>query len=603
MGWKVEQRHGSTVFLAPEGTLRVTLSTSREPDSEQAIALAWERAHPGVALVKDSEPVRSPPTRGWKRALSLTARGLRAEARQYEGITYVLLIEGDEASLARREAQVSSLLESLAPHGMKEETFAGRTPRALDQAALDRFLFEALNRLEVPGAAVAITLGGRVIYERSLGVRSLEKPEPITPHTLFLMASVTKPMTTLMEASLVDSGLLSWESKVAQLLPGFALGDPALTSRLALWHMSCACTGMPRRDLENLFEYGDVTPEQRIASMAQMKPTTGLGETFQYSNLMVAAGGFAAAHVYAPKLALAQAYARVMHEKLFGPIGMLSSTVDFAVVVKSEHASPHALDLDGRPQVLALQFEGNVLPIAPAGAVWSNLRDMERYLLTELGRGVAPGGTRVVSEANFAQRLRPRAPDSGYGLGVGVERQAGLLHLGHDGGSDGFGTSLVMWPELDLGLVILTNVRNGTAAEQLPFNAAVKRRVLELLFAGADDVASVMLDFALTQRRAMVGQQSLKVERQPEASWFEALTGHYESLTLGGLDIRPGGVFDVGEWQVHFGRRKHGERTELVVLDAPFAGASLPLGADGSIWAPDPQASDVFRRAPPTRAK
>lgn len=265
---------------------------------------------------------------------SLTASGLRAEARQYEGIAYVLLIEGDEASLARREAQVGSLLESLAPQGMKEETFAGRTPRALDQAALDRFLFEALNRLEVPGAAVAITLGGRVIYERSLGVRSLEKPEPITAHTLFLMASVTKPMTTLMEASLVDSGLLGWDSKVAQLLPGFALGDPALTSRLVLWHMSCACTGMPRRDLENLFEYGDVTPEQRIASMAQMKPTTGLGETFQYSNLMVAAGGFAAAYAYAPKLSLSQAYARVMQEKLFGPIGMLSSTVDFAVVTK-----------------------------------------------------------------------------------------------------------------------------------------------------------------------------------------------------------------------------------------------------------------------------
>lgn len=113
-----------------------------------------------------------------------------------------------------------------------------------------------------------------------------------------------------------------------------------------------------------------------------------------------------------------------------------------------------------------------------------------------------------------------------------------------------------------------------------------------------------MLDFALTQRRAIVSQQSLAVERPPAPAWFEALTGHYESLSLGGLDIRPGGVFDVGEWQVHFGRREHGERTELVVLDAPFAGVSLPLGADGSIFAPDPQARYVFRRAPaPTQAR
>lgn len=223
VGWKVEQRDGSTVFEAPEGTPRVTLTTSSEPNPEQAISLAWKHAHPGVVLVKYDELVRSPPTRGWKSAVSLSAAGLRAEARQFEGISYVLLIEGDEASMARREAQVDSLIESLTPKGMQEETFAGKKPRTLDAEALSRFLDDALERLKVPGAAVAVTLGGRVIYERSLGVHALGKPEPITAHTLFLMASVTKPMTTLMEASLVDSGLLSWDSRVTQLLPGFAL--------------------------------------------------------------------------------------------------------------------------------------------------------------------------------------------------------------------------------------------------------------------------------------------------------------------------------------------------------------------------------------------
>lgn len=160
---------------------------------------------------------------------------------------------------------------------MKEEHLAGRRPRALDGKALDAFLVDALARLEVPGAAVAITQHGKVIYEKSLGVRALGREEPVTASTLFLMASVTKPMTTLMEASLVDSGLLSWDTKVTSLMPDFALDDLALTKRLELWHMSCACTGMPRRDLENLFEYANVTPEQRLASMREMKPTTALG--------------------------------------------------------------------------------------------------------------------------------------------------------------------------------------------------------------------------------------------------------------------------------------------------------------------------------------
>lgn len=572
-GWRIDR----TVLVAPEGSPRISLTTSTE--------LELGKLTP-VSLT------RTPPQRGWAVSASGQSPGQRVEVRQFDGVSYVFTIEGDEASLARREAQIDSVIDSVVPRGMKEEQLSGLTPRAIDQKALDAFLVDALARLEVPGAAVAITQHGKVIYEKSLGRRALGHQDPVTPNTLFLMASVTKPMTTLMEASLVDSGLFAWETKVTTLMPEFALGDPELTKRLELWHMSCACTGMPRRDLENLFEYGNVTPEQRLAQMREMKPTTALGETFQYSNLMVAAGGFVAAHAYAPKLSLTEAYAKVMREKFFAPLGMTSSTIDFAVVTKSEHASPHALDIDGHPREIALGFEGNVGPIAPAGAVWSNLRDMERYALTELARGVAPDGTRVVSEKNFAERLRPRAPDSGYGLGVGVHKMSGLTAIGHDGGADGFGTSLLLIPELDLGLIILTNVRNGTPSEQLPFNAAVKRKVVELLYAEAQSDSPVIIDFALTQRREAARVQSAGVDRAPDLSAF---FGHYESESLGSADLRPGGVFDAGEWQVRVGRRGN----ELVVLDAPFAGTPLPLGDDAAqptISAPDPQQSYVFKR-------
>jgi len=137
-----------------------------------------------------------------------------------------------------------------------------------------------------------------------------------------MIGSITKPMTTLMEATLVDAGTFRWETPVTAVLPSFALGDPETTKKVAMWHMSCACTGMPRQDMEDIFEFEGVTPEQRIASMKTMKPTTAFGDTFQYSNLMVSAGGFASAHAFDPKRSLGDAYDAAMHDKVFEPIGM-----------------------------------------------------------------------------------------------------------------------------------------------------------------------------------------------------------------------------------------------------------------------------------------
>jgi CubicO group peptidase (beta-lactamase class C family) len=129
----------------------------------------------------------------------------------------------------------------------------------------------------VPGAAIAVIDDGRVVYERTFGVRALGDPAPVTVSTRFLIASITKPMTTLMEAALVDAGVVGWDTPVVSVLPTFAVGDPEVTRELRLWHMSCACTGMPRQDLEDLFEWDGVTPEARLAAMRTMKPTTKLG--------------------------------------------------------------------------------------------------------------------------------------------------------------------------------------------------------------------------------------------------------------------------------------------------------------------------------------
>jgi CubicO group peptidase (beta-lactamase class C family) len=471
---------------------------------------------------------------------------------------------------------------------MREQMLGARRP--LDPRALDAFVERARAALEVPGTAIAVIDNGKVVYERTFGVRALGEPAPITVDTRFLIASITKPMTTLMEAALVDAGVIAWDTPVVSVLPSFAIGDPDVTRALRLWHMSCACTGMPRQDLEDLFTWEGVTPEARLAEMRTMKPTTKLGETFQYSNIMVAAGGFIAAHAFAPERPLAEAYAAAMQAKVFGPIGMASTTLDHATVARGDHAVPHALAIDGTTRALPLAIERGVEPIAPAGGVWTTLRDMERYVATELGDGITPDGVRVVSAANMRERLRVRVRSSatgGYALGIGIATYSGAREIAHDGGALGFGTTMFMLPAEHIGLIIFTNIRNGGPKEELPFNAAVTRRIVELLFASAAPLADKKLAYYAKLHQH---HQHQPRPASPDHSWVAPLTGTYRDPALGDVIIRAtpdGADLDAGEWHTAIDHEVEPDGTaKLIVLDPPFAGGAFVVGPGPSLLIP-----------------
>lgn len=581
-GWSVVRDETRVTLTAPERAVRVVIEASEHADARLAIASAWTSAGPAM-LTAPSEIDVPPPEGGWDALATIeyavganrsaSARWMRLGERGY-----VVLVDGDAAAVAKRDAQIAAIAGSVKPPGLREEVLEGAT-RALDSKALDSFVDRAMRELDVPGAAIGVVVDGVVVYSRAAGVRSLERRDPITSDTLFLMASVTKPMTTMMQAALVDAKVLRWDSPISELMPTFALGDPEITRRLQLWHMSCACTGMPRQDMEGLFEWDGVTPEARLAVMRAMKPTTELGETFQYSNPMVSAGGFIAAHAYAPDRSLAGAYEEAMQHEVFEPIGMHSTTTVFGRVVAGEHATPHALAIDGQTRAMPLAIERQVEPIAPAGAVWSNLRDMMLYAQTELGEGLAPNGTRIVSVERHRERLTPRVKideHSAYGLGIDVETYRGRRVLRHDGGSFGFGTRMWLMPDAKVAIVILTNVRNGNAKEQLPFAAAVTRCIVEALFASARSRADDQLAyFAKLRTRAPHVANA-------DRAWIARLVGRYREDALGDVEIREtpeGVVFDAGEWRSRIDVAVGADGAQrIVMLDPPFAGPGVIVG-------------------------
>ncbi len=365
-----------------------------------------------------------------------------------------------------------------------------------DAAALDRYVRDVLEVFEVPGAAVAVIEDGEVVYRGSFGVRGQEHPEPIDRRTRFMIGSVTKSMTATLVGTLVDDGLLDWDSPVVTWFPSFSLlnaEDPAdVTLRMLLSHS----TGTALNDITMFFN-----PPAPLALLDEVAtlPTVGvpLGEGFDYHNQLFALAGYAAARAAGAPLTdagLLRGYAQLLEEGLFEPAGMTRATVDLRAVRRSgNHAYPHSgrvLDLTIAP--VPVRQEGFVTQVAPAGGVWASLDDLARYALLLVREGVAESGAQVISAESLATTQTVQAafsPFVGYGLGWFIRTFGEAPVVEHGGGTAGFGASLWTVPTQGRARVVLTNSKDSAQ-----FRAAVLRHVDELVFdrphEGHDDLVA-----------------------------------------------------------------------------------------------------------------
>src|SRR5262249_55684032 len=388
--------------------------------------------------------------------------------------------------------------------------------------------------LRVPGVAISLYQEGKVVFEGGFGVRELGQPTPVDAETLFMVASNTKSMTTLLLATLVDEGKLTWDTPVTTVMPDFKLGDPETTKQVLIKHLVCACTGLPRQDFEWLFEFQKATPGSELALLATFQPTSKFGELFQYSNLLGAAGGFVAAHIIFPGRELGAAYDDAMAQRVFGPIGMTSTTFDFQKALTGNHASPHAWDIDGVTAKAEMAINYAIIPLRPAGGAWSNAKDMMRYLRMELGRGALPNGRRVAAQANVVNLREPQIKignDVSYGMGLEVDRKWGIPVVHHGGSLFGYKSDMFYLPEHDVAAVILVNSDEGGSMLE-PFG----RRLLEVLFDGKPEAEEDIAVAAKNMKAAVLKERS-RLTIPADRLAVDKLAPRYTNASLGEITV------------------------------------------------------------------
>ncbi|RYD14390.1 MAG: class A beta-lactamase-related serine hydrolase [Lysobacteraceae bacterium] len=577
-GWTLETRAPAVVLMAPEGGSRLALVDVAAADADAAVAAAWQAYDPAakwpLKLASDL-PARD----GWEQSRRYVyetsandKRGVLAQALRRGERWTVAIYDMENAVGDKRAAQVALVFSRLLPKGYSRETFAGRRAHALDAARLaelETFIEAARVTLEVPGVAVGVVQDGKVVLAKGYGVRELGKPEPVDAETMFMIASNTKALTTLMLARLVAEGRFDWDTPVTSILPAFRLGDEATTRQVRVKHLICACTGLPRQDMEWLFESEGATPGSVLQTLATMQPTSEFGELFQYSNPMAAAAGFAGGHVLFPELEYGAAYDKAMQALVFDPLGMASTTFDYAKALGGNHAMPHGLDVDARTVRASMDLNHTIFPARPAGAAWSNVHDVLRYVQMELDEGLLPDGTRYIDAAPLLERRKPQVAlgqDASYGMGLMVDSTWGVPVVHHGGDMLGFHSDMLWLPDHRVGAVILTNSDPGVY-----MRGPLQRRLLEVLFDGKPEAAeSVAASARRVKETAAAERKRLVVPAgRGDAARLASL---YRSAELGSLVVTREGEatwFDFGGWRSEVASRRNDDGSVSFVTISP----------------------------------
>ncbi|MFP2930276.1 serine hydrolase [Pyxidicoccus sp. 3LG] len=341
--------------------------------------------------------------------------------------------------------------------------FAQTTTPEVD-AAIQR----TMETFQVPGIAVAVVKDGKVVLAKGYGVRKLGTSTPVTPDTLFGIASNTKAFTAAALAMLVDEGKLKWDDRVIDHLPSFQMHDPYVTRELTIRDLLVHRSGLGLGAGDLLyFPQSTFTEEEIVARLRYIPPASSFRSKYAYDNILYLVAGKVI------EKASGKTWSAFIRERIFTPLGMrTSNTTVTAFKPGMNVAMPHA-KADGVLKAIApVPFDNN----APAGAINSSVNELTRWMLAQLDRGAVPGTEgkkRLFSEEQSremwsAQTVLPirepskalagtRANFVAYALGWNLRDYRGYKLVGHTGGLPGYVSRVVLVPELRLGIAVLTN--------------------------------------------------------------------------------------------------------------------------------------------------
>lgn len=325
------------------------------------------------------------------------------------------------------------------------------------------YIEEIVERDNIAGVAIAVIEGDEIVLVQGFGYRDLENGLPVTADTLFHIGSTNKSFTAMLVATLVDEGLITWDTPIVDVYPDFPLSD-----EITFRHLLSMRSGIAD-EAEDDFDVDNSTAEDVLDFLNDIDLFAEPGEEFSYSNISSATAGYAAVLAAgADDNGLYDGYIDLLQQRILDPIGMETAVARVSEAEQNpNYGKSYVLGSDGQPEEAEPEdYDGD--PLAPSGTLKASAAEMALYISTYLNQGVAPNGTRVVSAENMAVMIEPYLED--YALGWENKSYEDIQLISHEGSFDNYLSIIGFSPDEELGFVILANTADAaeTLIEEAP---------------------------------------------------------------------------------------------------------------------------------------
>jgi len=425
---------------------------------------------------------------------------------------------------------------------------------------LEGFVHEQMQKWKVPGVAIGI-FDGDDVELAGFGITNIETGQPVAPETLFQIGSISKIFTATLAMTLVDDGLLDLDAPIVTYVPEVALSDSDARSRITARHLFTHTAGFFGDRFDDQGN-GDDALEQAVRAFGDLPQQTAPGELYTYCNAGIDLVGRAIENI------LGQTFESAMRERVFDKLGLERSTYFASEAIRHSVAVGHEIGgEDG-------QTVADPWPIPrrsnPAGGASSNVPELIRFAVMHLRNG-AIGEHRVISEKSAREMRTVQAKaDSTHDRGIAwsVHPIGDLTVVEHAGATNGFMARLVLIPEKNYAIAVLTNGEQGSSLH----NAVIKKTIQDR-FGAANVLTRITLSPEQSKRftgtyLTLLGDATISFD------------GHKLAMDRVSHNPFSGESQDLGS----FGMSPLSE-TVFVIDDGQFEGAvgELLLNDDGSI--------------------
>jgi CubicO group peptidase (beta-lactamase class C family) len=316
------------------------------------------------------------------------------------------------------------------------------------------YVNDLMIQKHIPGVAVAVSSKGKVIYQKGFGYRDLHKKLPVTPETIFGIASVTKSFTAAAIMELQQEGRLSVDDPVVEYIPELRIPGFDKMNEMNIHHLLSHTTGLPpikRREeinrLEDHLEY-----MSRLSVEILGKP----GEYFSYSN-----DAFLLLGLIIERLT-GRLFRRYITTRFLDRLDMVRSTFSIEELMKFENVTvPYTFNK------MNDHYESHKWPslgnYEVGGGIRSNVLDLLKYGQIYLNEKNSPIKHDVLSRMwTPAYQILPQ---TFYGYALMMTPYQGVTLVEHSGGQPGVSSNFGFIPEKELAVAVLTNASGAPAGD------------------------------------------------------------------------------------------------------------------------------------------